>query len=50
MIIIKLQGGLGNQLFQIFNLISLSIDNKIDFKVFEYKDDKVSPLDNTLSQ
>ena len=41
MIIIKLQGGLGNQLFQIFTLISLSIDNDMDFTIFEYKDDKV---------
>ena len=34
-------GGLGNQLFQIFTLISLSLDNNIDFKIFEYKDDIV---------
>ncbi len=41
----KLMGGLGNQLFQIFTLMSVSIDNDIDFKIFEYKDDKVSPHD-----
>jgi len=45
MLLIKLMGGLGNQLFQIFTLISVSIDNDIDFKIFEYKDDKVSPHD-----
>ena len=43
-------GGLGNQLFQIFTLISLSIDNNINFKIIEYKDDKVSPLDNISSR
>ena len=41
MLLIKLMGGLGNQLFQIFTLISLSLDNNIDFKIFEYKDDIV---------
>lgn len=45
MLIIKLMGGLGNQLFQIFSLISYSIDNNIDFKIFEYKDDMVSEND-----
>jgi len=45
MLITKLIGGLGNQLFQIFTLMSVSIDNDIDFKIFEYKDDKVSPHD-----
>ena len=39
MLITKLMGGLGNQLFQIFTLISVSIDNSIDFRIFEYKDD-----------
>jgi hypothetical protein len=39
MLLIKLMGGLGNQLFQIFTLISVSIDNGVDFKIFEYKDD-----------
>jgi hypothetical protein len=39
MLITKLMGGLGNQLFQIFTLISVSIDNGIDFRIFEYKDD-----------
>jgi len=33
MLIIKLMGGLGNQLFQIFSLISYSIDNNIDYKI-----------------
>jgi len=46
MLIIKLMGGLGNQLFQIFSLISYTIDNNIDYKILEFKDDKVSPLDN----
>jgi len=46
MLLIKLMGGLGNQLFQIFTLISVSLDNDIDFRIFEYKDDKVSPCDN----
>ena len=45
MLLIKLMGGLGNQLFQIFSLISYSIDNKIDYKIFEYKDDMVSVND-----
>ena len=46
MLLIKLMGGLGNQLFQIFSLISYSIDNNIDYKILEFKDDKLSPLDN----
>ena len=46
MLIIKLIGGLGNQLFQIFSFISYSIDNNIDYKILEFKDDKVSPLNN----
>ena len=46
MIYIKLMGGLGNQLFQIFTGISYSLDNKIPFKINNYKPDKVSPLDN----
>ena len=46
MLIIKLMGGLGNQLFQIFSLISYSIDNNINYKILEFKDDKVSPCDN----
>jgi hypothetical protein len=46
MLIIKLMGGLGNQLFQIFSLISYSIDNNIDYKILEFKNDKLSPLDN----
>ena len=39
-------GGLGNQLFQLFTSISLSIDNNIILKIFEYKDDLVSPHDS----
>jgi hypothetical protein len=46
MIFIELMGGLGNQLFQIFTGISYSLDNKIPFKINNYKPDKVSPLDN----
>ena len=46
MIYIELMGGLGNQLFQIFTGISYSLDNKIPFKINNYKPDKVSPLDN----
>tara|TARA_B110001450_G_scaffold1093_1_gene1304 strand:- start:27026 stop:27868 length:843 start_codon:yes stop_codon:yes gene_type:complete len=46
MIYIELMGGLGNQLFQIFTGISYSLDNKISFKINNYKPDKVSPLDN----
>jgi len=30
-ITVEIQGGLGNQLFQIFALVSCSVDNKIDF-------------------
>lgn len=36
-ITIQLMGGLGNQLFQIFTIISLSLNNKIPFK-FNYTD------------
>lgn len=46
MLIVKLMGGLGNQLFQLFTSISYSIDNDIEYKIFEFKDDKVSPCDN----
>lgn len=33
-----LQAGLGNQLFMIFNLISYSIDNNINYKILSYDD------------
>jgi hypothetical protein len=46
MIYIDLMGGLGNQLFQIFTGISYAFDNRIPFKINNYKPDKVSPLDN----
>jgi hypothetical protein len=46
MLIIKLMGGLGNQLFQLFTSISYAIDNNHDYQILEFKDDKVSPLDN----
>ena len=41
MIFIELMGGLGNQLFQIFTGISYSLDNKIPFKINNYKPKKV---------
>lgn len=37
MLTVEIMGGLGNQLFQIFTLLSTSLDNKIPF-YFEYKD------------
>ena len=40
MITIEILGGLGNQLFQIFNLISYGLSNKIPF-YFEYKETPV---------
>jgi hypothetical protein len=40
-------GGLGNQLFQIFTLINLSLEKRIPFKLPLYKKDLVSPLDNS---
>lgn len=46
MIYIDLMGGLGNQLFQIFCVISYSFTHKIPFKLKTTKFDKVSPLDN----
>ena len=46
MIYIELMGGLGNQLFQIFTIISYSFTNKIAFKIKTTKFDQVSPLDN----
>jgi len=46
MLYLELMGGLGNQLFQIFTLISYSIDHDMDYRIFEFKHDKVSPLDN----
>ena len=42
---IKLVGGLGNQLFQIFTLISYSIQHNIKFCLPNYKPDLVSPCD-----
>lgn len=47
MLLIKLQGGLGNQLFQIFTIMSYSIDNNDNYRIFKEKEDKVSPCDNT---
>ena len=46
MIYIYLMGGLGNQLFQIFAIISYSFTHKIPFKIKATKHDRVSPLDN----
>ncbi len=46
MLYINLMGGLGNQLFQIFALINLSLELKIPFKLPVNKRDKVSPADN----
>ncbi len=43
MITIEIMGGLGNQLFQIFTLLSTSIEHKIPFYL-EYKE-KSSRLD-----
>ena len=42
-----LLGGLGNQLFEIFAIISYSFENKIPFKFNFNKPDKVSPMDKT---
>ena len=41
MITIILQGGLGNQLFQIFTVISYAIQNNIDFYFFQIKNKNV---------
>ena len=46
MIFIDLMGGLGNQLFQIFTIMSYSFTHKIAFKIKATKFDSVSPLDN----
>lgn len=46
MIYIKLMGGLGNQLFQIFTGIAYSFKHNIPFKIIKDKDDTISPLDN----
>ena len=43
MITIELQGGLGNQLFQIFTLINYALVNKHQFTVPYHKKDKFSP-------
>ena len=47
MITIQLMGGLGNQLFQIFTLINIALEEKIVFKFPLNKRDLVSPHDNT---
>jgi len=47
MLYIELMGGLGNQLFQIFALINLSLEKRIAFKLPVNKKDLVSNLDNT---
>ncbi len=47
MLYVNLMGGLGNQLFQIFTLINLSLEKRIPFKLPLYKKDLVSPLDNS---
>ena len=41
------QGGLGNQLFEIFAIISYGFENKLPFKFNFNKPDKVSPMDKT---
>ena len=43
MISVYLQGGLGNQLFQIFTCISYAIDNNIDFKITLYNQNSKDP-------
>lgn len=43
-VFIYLQGGLGNQLFQIFTLIAYSLKHKIPFKIPLMKKDMTSPL------
>ena len=50
MIFIELMGGLGNQLFQIFCVISYSFTHKIPFKLKATKLDMVSPLDNVSNR
>ena len=34
-LIIQLKGGLGNQLFQVFSILSLSINNNTDFYILD---------------
>ena len=34
-LIIQLKGGLGNQLFQVFSILSLSIDNNKEFYILD---------------
>lgn len=46
MITIYIQGGLGNQLFQVFTLIAASLENKTPFYFTSYKPDEVSPHDD----
>ena len=50
MLSVNLMGGLGNQLFQIFTLINLSLIKKIPFKIPRNKKDLVSPHDNTCQR
>ena len=50
MLLIRLSGGLGNQLFQIFTVISYSIDNNDSYRIFKDKGDIVSPCDNKSSR
>lgn len=45
MLYLQLMGGLGNQLFQIFALINLSLEARIAFNLPVSKLDNVSPLD-----
>ena len=46
MLSIYLMGGLGNQLFQIFTLINISLNKRIPFKIPFNKKDLVSPHNN----
>ena len=46
MIYLELMGGLGNQLFQIFALISYSLKYNVEFRIKKTKQDMISPLDN----
>ena len=45
MIYIDLMGGLGNQLFELFCIISYSLTHKIPFKINANKLDSISPMD-----
>ncbi len=46
MIYLELMGGLGNQLFQIFTLISHALEHNTNFLIKRNKNDLVSPMDN----